>query len=92
MNFDLVFESPVKPSTPSEMTQILNDRLEKQIRKIWDNGYGHIEDGNHPALYRIKVNSLNAFCKFERHDQNLLDYLYLDYSPLAFLRHPYCLK
>ena len=33
VNFDLVFESPVKPSTPSEMTQILNDRLEKQIRK-----------------------------------------------------------
>ena len=33
INFDLVFESPVKPSTPSEMTQILNDRLEKQIRK-----------------------------------------------------------
>ena len=33
INFDLVFESPVKPSTPSEMTQVLNDRLEKQIRK-----------------------------------------------------------
>ena len=33
INFDLVFESPVKPSTPNEMTQILNDRLEKQIRK-----------------------------------------------------------
>ena len=33
VNFDLVFESPVKSSTPSEMTQILNDRLEKQIRK-----------------------------------------------------------
>ena len=33
VNFDLVFESPVKPSTPSEMTQVLNDRLEKQIRK-----------------------------------------------------------
>lgn len=33
INFDLVFESPVKPSTPNEMTQVLNDRLEKQIRK-----------------------------------------------------------
>ena len=33
VNFDLVFESPVNPTTPSEMTQILNDRLEKQIRK-----------------------------------------------------------
>ena len=33
VNFDLVFESPVKPSTPNEMTQVLNDRLEKQIRK-----------------------------------------------------------
>ena len=33
VNFDLVFESPVKPSTPSRMTQVLNDRLEKQIRK-----------------------------------------------------------
>ena len=33
VNFDLVFESPVKPSTPREMTQVLNDRLEKQIRK-----------------------------------------------------------
>jgi KDO2-lipid IV(A) lauroyltransferase len=33
VNFELVFESPVKPSTPSEMTQVLNDRLEKQIRK-----------------------------------------------------------
>jgi KDO2-lipid IV(A) lauroyltransferase len=33
VNFDLVFESPVKPSTPRVMTQVLNDRLEKQIRK-----------------------------------------------------------
>jgi len=33
INFNLVFESPVKPSTPNEMTQVLNDRLEKQIRK-----------------------------------------------------------
>ena len=33
INFVLVFESPVKPSTPNEMTQVLNDRLEKQIRK-----------------------------------------------------------
>jgi len=33
INFDLVFESPVKPSTPNEMTQVINDRLEKQIRK-----------------------------------------------------------
>ena len=33
INFDLVFESPVKPSTPNEITQVLNDRLEKQIRK-----------------------------------------------------------
>ena len=33
VNFDLVFESPVKHSTPSKMTQVLNDRLEKQIRK-----------------------------------------------------------
>ena len=33
INFDLVFESPVKHSTPNEMTQVLNDRLEKQIRK-----------------------------------------------------------
>ena len=33
INFDLVFESPVKPSTPNEMTQVLTDRLEKQIRK-----------------------------------------------------------
>ena len=33
INFDLVFESPVKPSTHNEMTQVLNDRLEKQIRK-----------------------------------------------------------
>ena len=33
INFDLVLESPVNPSTPNEMTQVLNDRLEKQIRK-----------------------------------------------------------
>lgn len=33
INFDLVFESPVKPSTPNDMTQVINDRLEKQIRK-----------------------------------------------------------
>ena len=91
VNFDLVFESPVKPSTPSDMTQILNDRLEKQIRKnmgqwLWTHRRWK------SALYKIKVNSLNAFCKFERLDQNLLDYLYLNYSPLAFLRHRYYLK
>ena len=33
INFDLVFESPIKATTPSDMTQVLNDRLEKQIRK-----------------------------------------------------------
>ena len=33
INFDLIFESPVTPTSPNEMTQILNNRLEKQIRK-----------------------------------------------------------
>ena len=33
INFDLVFESPVTPTSANEMTQVLNNRLEKQIRK-----------------------------------------------------------
>ena len=33
INFDLVFESPVTPTSPIRMTQVLNNRLEKQIRK-----------------------------------------------------------
>ncbi len=33
INFDLVFESPVTPTSANEMTQVLNNRLEKQIKK-----------------------------------------------------------
>tara|TARA_B100000963_G_scaffold340224_1_gene338673 strand:+ start:1573 stop:2490 length:918 start_codon:yes stop_codon:yes gene_type:complete len=33
INFDLVFESPVTPTSANEMTQVINNRLEKQIRK-----------------------------------------------------------